>query len=172
MSNHILCNCLPPHINLVLNRVHTTLLQHLVRGWIDPLAIRTPMWCVLLCHRVRQVDVKSLKSGHDSWAQDPHVAPVQGGGLQGDLVELGPHPWRQILLPQHMSKPCPRALQSWLCTAWMSLLSCKSRWPRYQNTSTHSNLSPQSIANHGTHGCVPRSARGITPQGLVFCHAP
>ena len=27
---------------------------------------------------------------------------------------------------------------------------------------------PQSIADHGTHGCVPRLARGFTPQGSVF----
>ena len=36
----------------------------------------------------------------------------------------------------------PRALRSWLRTAWMSLSSCKSRRPRYLNTLTGSNTSP------------------------------
>jgi hypothetical protein len=36
--NYILCNCLLPHINVMLDGVHPTLIKHLVGGWINPLA--------------------------------------------------------------------------------------------------------------------------------------
>ncbi len=50
-----------------------------------------------------------------------------------------------------MRNTCPtsahvlHALRSWLCTAWMSSSSCKSKWPRYRNTLTLSNTSPYTM---------------------------
>ena len=51
-SNRILHNRLPPHIDIVSDRVHTTLLQHFIGGWVYPLAIHPPAWCVFLCHSI------------------------------------------------------------------------------------------------------------------------
>ena len=87
-SNHVLCDRLPPHIDVMSDRVHTTLLQHFIGGWVYPLAIHPPAWCVFLCHPIRHVDVESLKSGHDSRAQDPHLASVQEDRLHDGLVKI------------------------------------------------------------------------------------
>ena len=72
------------------------------------MAVQPLTWCVFLCHPIFHADVKSLESGHNSQAQDPCLASVQEDELHDGLVELGTHPWRQILPSQHLSNPCPR----------------------------------------------------------------
>jgi hypothetical protein len=109
-ANHILCNCLPPHIDVVFNGVHPTLLQHLIRGWVDPLLLRPPPRYMLLCHPIRCTKVESLEPGQSGCAQDPCLAALQEDGLHDCLVELGANSWWCILLAQHLSDPCPRPM--------------------------------------------------------------
>jgi hypothetical protein len=97
-SNHILCNCLPLHVDIVSDRVHTTLLQHFIGEWVYPLAIHPSVWRVFLCHPVCGADVESFESGYDSWAQDPRLASVQEDRLHNGLVKFGAQPRRQVLL--------------------------------------------------------------------------
>ena len=85
--NHILCDCLPPHIDVVLDGVHPTLLQHLIRGWVDSLLSWPPLRHMLLCHLIRRADMESLKPSQSSWAQDPRFASIQEDGLHDGLVE-------------------------------------------------------------------------------------
>jgi hypothetical protein len=96
-ANHILCDRLPPHIDVAFNGVHPTLLQHLIQGWVDPLLLRPPPRYMLLRHPIRCAKVESLKPGQSGWAQDPCLAAVQEDGLHESLVELGANSWWCIL---------------------------------------------------------------------------
>ena len=146
-SNHVLHYCLPSHINIMPDCVHTTLLRHFIGGWICPLVIRHPAWCVFLCRPIRRTDVESLKPGHDSWAQDPCLASVQEDRLHNGLVNLALTCGGEFSFCNTCQTlahvPC--ALRSWLCMAWMSSSSCKSRRPRYLNTLTRSSTFPCTV---------------------------
>jgi hypothetical protein len=91
----------------MLDRVHTTLLQHFIGGWIHPMVICPPAGYVFLHHPIHHTDVESLKSGHYGRAQDPCLDSVQEDRLHDGIEKLGTHPWGCTLLSQHLFDPCP-----------------------------------------------------------------
>jgi hypothetical protein len=80
--NHILCDCLPLHVDVVLDCVDTTLLQHHLQGRVYPLVICPPPRYVPLRHPIRRADVEAFKPGHDGRAQNPRLASIQEDGLR------------------------------------------------------------------------------------------
>ncbi len=80
-SNHILCNRLPSHIDVVPDCVHPTLIQHLIRGWVDPLLIRPPPGHMFLRHPIRRAEMESFEPGQGGRAQNPRLATSQHAKL-------------------------------------------------------------------------------------------
>jgi len=76
-SDHILRDRLPSHIDVVLDCVHPTLLQHRLRGWVDPLLQRPLPRHMLRCHPVRRADVEPLEPSQSGRAQNPRLASIQ-----------------------------------------------------------------------------------------------
>ena len=107
-SDHILRDRLHSHIDVMPDCVHPTLLQHLIRGWVDPLLVRPPPRHMLLRHPICRAEMESLEPGQDGRAQNSRLASVQEDGLHDRLVELGAYSWGRILPSQHLPDPCPR----------------------------------------------------------------
>ena len=105
--DHVLCDSLHPHINIVLIGVHPTLLQYFIQGWEDPLMLRPPSRYVLPCHPICRTEVKSLKPCQSGHAQNPDLTAVYEDGLYDCIVQLVAYFWGCILPLQHLSDPCP-----------------------------------------------------------------
>jgi hypothetical protein len=77
--NHVLRNRLPPHINIVLDGVHPTLLLHLIQGWVYPLLTWPPLRYMLLHHPIGHANMKPLEPCQSGRAQDPRLTLTRGG---------------------------------------------------------------------------------------------
>ena len=147
VSNQILRDCLPLHINIMSDPVQTTLLQVFIRVWVYPLAIHPLARHVFLCHPIRQRMWNPSSLAMTSGLRTRLSLLLKKTDCTMALYNL-------VLTRRGEFSFCstcptlahvPYALQSWLCTAWMSSLSCESRQPRYLNTLTCSNTSPCTV---------------------------
>jgi hypothetical protein len=142
--HHILKNCLLPDTNIVRDRVHPTLLEHVFCGWVDPHLVWSFPGPMRLSHPVCSPDVKPLQPRQCSLGEVPCLAAVEEDPLYNRLIELELtfggvlSAWRTCPTRAHI----PRAFLSWLRTALMSSSSWARIRLRYRKDSTFSKTSP------------------------------
>ena len=97
---------------IVCDGVHSTLLEHVAGGRVDPHMIWSCPRLMFLSHTVGSPDVKPLQPRQCGLCEVPCLAAVEEDRLHNRLVEHGADLWRSLIRLEDLSYPgpCPTSL--------------------------------------------------------------
>ena len=108
-GRYVLRDRLPTNQNMLSHRLHPAFLQHILRPWIYPHPVRSPLGLVFLSHPGGAADVEPLKPRQGGFGEDPRFAAVkEEDGLDHRLmIAPGSNERRDILAPEHLPDAGP-----------------------------------------------------------------
>jgi hypothetical protein len=104
---HITKNCLPPDGNIMQDRVHPTLLEHVFFGWVDPHMVWSFPRLMFLSHTVDGSDVEPLQPCQCGLCEVPCLATIKEDRLHNCLLELGAEFWQSVVRLEDLPHLCP-----------------------------------------------------------------
>ena len=109
---HVLKNCLPPDANIVCYEFHSTLLEHIAGGRVDPHLIWSSLRLMFLSHTVGSPDMKPLQPRQCGLREVLRLAAIKKDQLDNRLVKLCADFWRSVLRLEDLSYsgPCCTSL--------------------------------------------------------------
>ena len=110
--HHVLKDCLLPDANIMFNGVHSTLLEHVTCGRVDPHIVWSSPRLMFLSHAVSSPDAKPLQPCQCSLREILCLAAVKEDPLHNRLVEHGADLWWSVIRLEDLSYPgpCPVSL--------------------------------------------------------------
>ncbi len=94
---HVTKNRLPPDANIMQDRVHPALFEHVFCGWADPHMVWSFPRLMFLSHTLGGSDVEPLQPCQCGRCEVPCLASIKEDRLHNRLVELGADFWRSVV---------------------------------------------------------------------------
>jgi hypothetical protein len=105
-GRNVRSNRLPANMDVLLHRLHSTLLQNIHRPWILPHIARAALGLIRLGHPIGCSNVKSFEPRESGPRDNPCLAAIKEDCLDDSLIEPRGYGWRRVLTPKdltHMS---------------------------------------------------------------------
>ncbi len=104
---HMSKNCLPPDANIMRDRGHPTLLEHVFCGKVDPHMVWSFPRLMFLSHTVGGSDVEPLQPRQCGLCEVPCLASIKEDRLHNCLVELGTDLRWSVVHLENLPHSCP-----------------------------------------------------------------
>jgi hypothetical protein len=99
---------LPSNGNILLHRLHPTLLQNILQPRVNPHITTSAIGLVLLGHPICSSNVKSFEPREGGPRDNPCLTAVEEDGLEDSLVELRGYEQRGVLAPKDLTHASPK----------------------------------------------------------------
>jgi hypothetical protein len=93
---------LPANADILLHRLHSTLLQNIHQPWILPHIARTALGLIRLGHPIGCLNVESFELRESGPRDNSCLAAIKEDGLDDSLIKLRGYGRRRVLTPKDL----------------------------------------------------------------------
>jgi hypothetical protein len=107
VGHNVRSNRLPANADVLLHRLHSTLLQNIHQLWVLPHISRTELGLICLGYPIGCLNVKSFEPRESGPRDNPCLAAIEEDGLDNSLIKPRGYGRQRVLTPKDLTHTSP-----------------------------------------------------------------